>query len=536
MQKSSTHRLWRDQEEPSGFNHIESGQDERVVIAYGREEASGIAPLSYRSFRFRTVSLPRAGGVAGEAYDPWFSRLQGRDVLLWPDTGPGADVIAHAHALRIADLGAASVGVLEPRKVTTILPTEQAFFSDDELRHRLRGMIRNAFADAAALAVPAQGGRPGRAMVACRTDVDGAALVAEIAGFLRGSMVLREGLHDALALWCLHAWCARETDSPIDMSPRLVLRGSSMAGDHSRALRVMSWLVPAPRVVSCANARGIVELAMQPGTTLLLDDFAGDMFRQRDVCSVVAAGARRDSGFVSGARRHIGAVWKSCFSPTVIATCGALPPSIAMHAIVADVHDLGSHPVWSEPVFGYVPDEVMALRAALQACARKIACDLQADERLSAPLASALHDRNWQPLFAIAQAVATEEDASALLDARRSAAACMSRDLGLLHHIERLFRQDGDAHLSSARIVDSLDATSADQEPGDDPVLDKRTLAEKLLQFGLRPTVVRLAGGGTARGYRAGELKTAFRRYLVDEDEAPAPQAPVADVTPTPDM
>jgi hypothetical protein len=101
---------------------------------------------------------------------------------------------------------------------------------------------------------------------------------------------------DVMVLWVLHTWFV-EVARPFLVSPRLVLRGVCARADHARALRVLSWLVPMPLIVSRAIARHVLEAVAAERPTLLIDDNDGGTPYRRDMRAALAAGALADGRF-----------------------------------------------------------------------------------------------------------------------------------------------------------------------------------------------------------------------------------------------
>ncbi|MEQ1866193.1 MAG: hypothetical protein ABL996_16270, partial [Micropepsaceae bacterium] len=135
---------------------------------------------------------------------------------------------------------------------------------------------------------------------------------------------------DTLVFWCLHAW----THARFGVSPRLILHGRDPRADHGRALRLLRWLTPGPRLVSRATAATVLELLAHERATLLLDDAANAILLRRDMRVLIAAGARQDGMFLVQRGRRKESAFRRCAAPLAIATSLPPPEAVLAHAIV----------------------------------------------------------------------------------------------------------------------------------------------------------------------------------------------------------
>ena len=409
IERDTRHRNADDS--PYGFDEAARHPDRPVIIAYGREAALRLNRLRSRQFPFTTACLPQGGHFSAEELAPWLADLKARDVLIWPMPGEEGGRRALAHANQIAGLGASAVGILKLASVTPFAAANITPMLELEFGKRLRPLILEALDEARALALPQQGDRPAQAVVATSEPADPAAFITSVEEFIARHVPLqKEQARNALSHWCLHAWCVRHPQNPFDLSPRLILQGVNHAGDHARALRVISWLVPSPRIVTCGTAHGLAALARLPRSTLLLDDVDGALLRRNDVTSFVATGARRDASFLSASsRRNMATQSSTCvptaFAPTAIATEGDLPTRLILHAIVISVRSAKRGSAWSAPAFGAAPEEVRPLRAGMQALAESLVHSIDQTSEAPLPLSSVWQSRNWYPLMALATAI-----------------------------------------------------------------------------------------------------------------------------------
>ncbi len=322
---------------------------------------------------------------------------------------------------------------------------------------------------------------------------------------------------DTLVFWCLHAWAHERAT----VSPRLILHGRDPRADHARALRVLGWLAPNPRLISRATSYGVLDLLARERPTLLFDDQANAILGRRDLRALVAAGARRDAMFLG--RRAPGgkAPLRSCAAPLALATCLTPPADVLAHAIVLPMTPVLIADGAERPAIGPPPEGVAPLRAGFETLAGRFSNRPLAPGAPLPTFLSAAASETWAPLFAFAQMIGGEAEA-----AMRAAASQFSAPehleqptspLALLRDIRALVGID-DQPVPSKFLVEQLT-----HEPDSPWVacdwgapLTPRGLAQRLARFDLKPRVIHPFNAPSFRGYRADALLSAFARYLDD--------------------
>ncbi|MBP6013803.1 MAG: DUF3631 domain-containing protein [Alphaproteobacteria bacterium] len=323
---------------------------------------------------------------------------------------------------------------------------------------------------------------------------------------------------DTLIFWCLHAWAHAETA----VSPRLILHGLDPRADHARALRLLSWFVPNPRLIARTTSYSVLDLLANERPTLLFDDTANAILARRDLRALIAAGAHRDGAFLG--RRAPGKTtpFRPCAAPLAIATALPPPPSILAHAIVlpmapAVLAGQGGPPrlALAEP-----PDEAKELRAGFEALASHRAPTNHPPATLPVFLSAAARE-TWAPLFAFAQAIGPDAEAAM----RAASSQFASPDhlepptsaLALLRDIRLTIGID-EQPVPSKHLVEELtrnpDGPWISSERG--APLTPRGIAQRLAKFGLKPQVIHMEEAPSFRGYKAEPLHLAFARYLDD--------------------
>ncbi len=322
---------------------------------------------------------------------------------------------------------------------------------------------------------------------------------------------------DTLIFWCLHTWA----HARFDVSPRLILHGRDPRADHGRALRLLRWLTPNPRLVSRATASTVLDLLAHERPTLLFDDAANAILLRRDMRVLIAAGARQDGMFLGQRGRRKGSAFRRCAAPLALATSLPPPETVLAHAIVLPMAPALVGGGAERPAIGEPPDDARALRAEIQAFAQHLA---QRDLALTAPLPpflSASARETWAPLFALAHAIGGEAEASIRAAASQFASPehlePPTSALALLRAIRRLAGIDGQP-VSSKLLVEQLTGDPDGPWVACDwgAKLTPRGIAQRLARFDLKPQIIHPANAPSFRGYKADALLNAFARYLDD--------------------
>lgn len=465
-----------------------------VLAVDGEAARRALGTAAWPSEKFSVVELPDKLAVGQLA--PLLRKLRGRAVVVWP----APTVAGLARATRRAEMllaaGVAAVGVAT-RLADAPADIDRA--------------LDIALAAALARAMPQQGCRPPRAVLPWTAPVNPAQALAGAQAALVRHAALSPNLCQMMALWCLHAWTARDPATSVEFSPRLILRGDDARSDHARALRILAWLTPAPLIVSRAVAGHVLPILAAEQPTLLLDDIAGGMLYRRDMRTLLAAGATRDGVFLSARTRRNPTGRSACFAPVAIATTAKLPDDVRRRALTLAFPPPPPNATPLPPP-GEPPDEILTLRAQLQAAAGAIARKIAAVPPDQLRNITPMRRETLAPVLALANAI------GALPAVVMQAAAAASPDdenagTALLHDLHALYGAT-DEHVPTARMLDDLRELR-----GDDAVRDANDLAARLAHFGLKPTSIRL-GDAVVRGYRAGDLAVTFARYLIDEEGA----------------
>lgn len=322
---------------------------------------------------------------------------------------------------------------------------------------------------------------------------------------------------DTLVLWTLHT----HAYARFNLSPRLILHGRDARADHARALRVLRWLTPNPRLVARATAANVLDLLTHERPTLLFDDAANAILLRRDMRALIAAGARADGVLLGRRGRRKESAFRRCGAPLAIATALGPPEEVLVHAIVLPLTPaLATGAAPREPI-AEPPAEALALYAEFTAFGTRLAAANAAPAPNVPPFLSAVQRETWAPLFAVAEALGDEAWRAANAAASRFAAPehlePPTSPLALLRDIRRITGID-EMPVSSVQLAQDLtrDAESPWLACDWGARLTPRGIAKRLARFDIRPQVIYPPNAAPFRGYKAEALHIAFARYLND--------------------
>jgi uncharacterized protein DUF3631 len=339
---------------------------------------------------------------------------------------------------------------------------------------------------------------------------DGAALLDDMATFLRRYVFMTPEQGQALALWIVHTHAV----SAADVTPYLAIRSPEKRCGKSNLLMALGVL--AARALSTANISdaALFRAINAERPTVLFDEvdaiFGKGRGEREDLRGLLNAGWRR------GQRVYrIGGPQKTTlepfevFCPKALAGIGRLPETVADRSIVIEL----KRKARSERVERFRIREIEKAAEPLRARVAEWAAahiDVLTDARPELP--DLLDDRaqdGWEPLLAIARHAALALSAG-------EAARDEDESFGvrLLANVRSIFDTD---RITTADLIDAL---SADEEApwgdwrGSGRPISPRVLGSLLSPYGIRSRSIRLDSGKTPKGYLREQFEDAWNRYL----------------------
>ena len=248
----------------------------------------------------------------------------------------------------------------------------------------------------------------------------------------------------------------------------------------------------------------------------------------RDLLALVNGGYRRSARVLRTVGQNHEPKVFAAFGPAVIAGLGSLHPTTESRCIpiVLERKMRGSGERWLPHL---VADEIAALRQRLAAWADPDTIDRLRAARPEIP--AELRDRHaevWWGMFAIADEAGGDwpllaRTAALVLHGERDQDATASLGVLLLAHVRSAFAEADTDRLPSAELIRLLVTNEegpwgrfwgAELGREGPPRAAATDLARHLRPFGVKPKVIKLADGTTARGYSLVDFADAFARYL----------------------
>lgn len=322
---------------------------------------------------------------------------------------------------------------------------------------------------------------------------------------------------DTLALWAQHT----HAHARFEVSPRLILHARDASADHARALRILRWLTPAPRLVARATAAHVLDLLAHEQATLLLDDAANATLARRDMRALIAAGAHGDGALLHRRTRTAPPTLRRCAAPLALATDASLSDDILAHAIVLSMAPALTEAGRVRLPLADAPDEARALREEFASLGTTLLLANELPEPALPAFLSPAAAETWTPLFICAEVLGEGAIAAARVAASQFAhpdhLEPPTSPRALLRDIRRI-EGISDTHASSTQLVDALtrDPDSPWNACDYGAKLTPRGLAKRLARFDVRPQIIFPPHAPAFRGYKADALLTAYARYLAD--------------------
>ena len=350
-------------------------------------------------------------------------------------------------------------------------------------------------------------------------NIDLAALLCDIAAFLRRYVVLTEHQQRALTLWIAHTYAI----DAADCTPYIILRSAEKRSGKTLLLEVLSLLVPRAWLTGRVTPAVLVRKISGINPTLLLDEtdatFNGNKEFSETLRGVLNSGYRRGGVYSICVPEKGEWIYKDflVFGPKALAGIGNLPDTVQDRGIPIEMRRKLKTEEAEKFRRRKVVQDAIPLADALATWAYEAVPILELTEP---NIPEKLNDRAadvWEPLLAISDMAGGEWPTWA-----RQSAIALSGDpvqeddsLGvtLLKDIQRVFTD------KKVDRLFSVDLASALVEFEESPWLDIRGkplnangLAKRLKPFNIKPEQMRIAESST-KGYQREDFLDAWERY-----------------------
>jgi hypothetical protein len=358
---------------------------------------------------------------------------------------------------------------------------------------------------------------------------DGAAALDDARAFIGRFCALPvEHAYTAVTLWAAHAWALDAFDS----TPRLAFLSPEPGSGKTRALEILTLLVPRPMHAVNATPAALFRSVADPATrrTILFDEidtiFGPKAKEHEELRGLLNAGHRR-SGVAyrcvgEGTRQEVAAF--PAYAGVALAGLGQLPDTILTRSVVVRMRRRAPHE-HVEPFRARIHEpEGQKLGQQLGDWASHAAEHMTGAWPEMPPGVTDRPADVWEPLLTVADTAGGEwpqraREACAWL-VRDNADRGISLGIRLLADLRGVL--DGQPTMSTADILPRLhdldDAPWADLKG---QPLDARGLSRLLAAYDITPVKVKI-GGRALMGYRADQLADAWARYLPPPDDGPA--------------
>ena len=365
--------------------------------------------------------------------------------------------------------------------------------------------------------------------------VSGAAVLTDIAGFIRRHVSLPDELADTVALWVPVTWI----HARLEISPFLNLTSATKRCGKSLLLEVLGEFVYRPlpvggRITSAALFRTIGQYA----PTLLLDEADTYLRDDDELRGVVNGSQRRSTAYVL---RCVGDDYEPrqfvTWCPKAIAGIGAVPDTVLDRSIVLRLERRPPNVAlasWRDRDKGAVETLRRKLARWIADNEASIVAGLSAVE-----FPSGLHDRArdaWEALLAIGNAAGGEwagPGGRAWRACQRVMASTAGEETGacetLLADLHAIFEAKGwPEALGSKAILNELGVMEGRSwgEWSKGKPMTGHALARLLKPFGIATRNHRFPDGSQSKAYFAAELQPAWEAYLPEAGGFEASQRP----------
>jgi hypothetical protein len=505
-------KMWWEQ--PDGTNGL-NGMPVSTLPLYGSEDlqqlpdGSPVVVTEGESSRdaLRSMGIASVGTVTGAGDTPGNDALRPLIRLrpiLWADN----DEPGHPHmnriAARLSALGCLTVGIVDWPEAPHKGDAADAV---------------NLGVDVHQLIATSQKWEPG--------NIDLAALLDDVAAFVRRYVVLTNHQLRAIALWVAHTYAI----DAADCTPYLLIQSAEKRSGKTLLLEVLSLLVARAWFTGRVTKAVLVRRIARLGPTLLLDEtdatFSGNKEFSEGIRGVLNAGYRR--GGVDSICVQVDGEWVDqdfpVFGPKALSGIGVLPDTVQDRGIPIEMlRKLKTEEAEKFRRKDVLPNATPLVDALITWADEAVPILEPAKPDIPDELGDRAADV-WEPLLAIADMAGGGWPNHARQAALALSSTADQEDdswgVTLLKDIQKVLTNRKVDRLPSVELASAL--AEFEESPWGDirgKPLNASGLAKMLKSFNIKPKQIRIAGT-TLKGYLRYDFIDAWERYTPEIGETP---------------
>ena len=360
-------------------------------------------------------------------------------------------------------------------------------------------------------------GRPVRAreVEPWHVEVDGIALLNELAVKISEYIILSQPAADAAALWAVHTHAI----DACHYTPRLFITSPDKRCGKTQLLKILGKAVARPLNAGNISSASFFRTIQAVHPTLLVDEFDAHKKDDEQMRGVIDNGFERDNPFIRCDPNTFESMEFDTFAPCAIAAIGRTWTTVEDRSITIRLHRKKPSEKVRKLRRNHAPEldrlASMAARWAPDHMDEIASADPKVPEVLSDRAADI-----WTPLLAIADLAGGEWPVRA-----RHAAEMLSADgvvedesygTMLLADLQDFLRDHAGDAFSTREIIEYL--VTLEERPWASygrarKPITARQLATILKPYEVRSGTIRI-GGGTSKGYQREDIEKAASRYL----------------------
>jgi putative DNA primase/helicase len=326
--------------------------------------------------------------------------------------------------------------------------------------------------------------------------------------------VLSDAAADAIALWILHTWLVDK----FTVTPRLAITSPTKGCGKTTVLRFLNQVVYRPKRAGSISPPALFRAVEQFHPTVILDETEKYIEHGSDLHALLNEGHCKGGTVLRVLGDKLELREFSVFAAVAFAANGRLADDLEQRSIVIEMQRRRA----DEDVTELREDRCEQLQNLARMCARW-ADDVVDIIRDHDPDMGGLINRladNWRPLFAIADAIASDWP-----DRAREAAFALgpreNESIGpmLLADVRTTFDEKSIDRISSAELCEALNAMEG--KPWGDwkgKSLTPNQLARLLKPFSIVTNTTIRVGSKTAKGYHRHQFEELWQRYLAGQE------------------